>query len=258
MVTTTQEPSLDYVRLYWMRGTAPKGVRTDYDVKDPPCLGFARALVLRGEKRSVIFCPFSFTSYQVRNHCAELELSEPVSLDTDWMLSHMREKWDKFQTIGMNLDYDTAALIFKRLGATVPEQLLRGGEEDTRQRGGKTVAVLLAKPVKRNGKRGQFLQWFMDGGGTRSVREAMAQFSMTRSNALSYLFMLNKDHGIGYELIGDNAVLHFPEGCTDPFATELPAEDTYTDDTQPEDDGNSLGLDDMAAAETDIDDLGLD
>ncbi len=53
--------------------------------------------------------------------------------------------------------------------------------------------------------------------GTRSVREAMAEFSMTRSNALSYLYMLQKDHGIGYDLVGDTATVKLPEGCTNPF-----------------------------------------
>ena len=43
---------------------------------------------------------------------------------------------------------------------------------------------------------------------------------MTRSNALSYLYMLQKDHGIGYELVGDIASINLPNGCTNPFKGE--------------------------------------
>jgi hypothetical protein len=75
----------------------------------------------------------------------------------------------------------------------------------------------LKKPVPREGKRGKFLAWFLEKGGSASVREAMAEFGISRSNALSYLFLLKKDHGIGYELVGDSASIALPKGCSDPF-----------------------------------------
>jgi hypothetical protein len=34
---------------------------------------------------------------------------------------------------------------------------------------------------------------------------------------LSQMFMLRKDHNIGYAVDGDSATIQLPEGCVDPF-----------------------------------------
>ena len=153
--------------------------------------------------------------------CSELvgavDASDGFSLDRVGAM--LKRKWDQYQGWGWQRDYDVATMVFKKLGLPVPEQVMLGGEADTRTKGGKDVATRLLKPVKRSGKRGKFLAWFLDADGTRSVREAMVEFSMTRSNALSYLYMLQKDHGIGYVLVGDNASVTLPEGCDSPFDT---------------------------------------
>lgn len=213
---------IEYLHIYWVRGSSPKGAQHRSEVQDPPCSGWQHALVLRGERRSTIFCPFTMTAYQVSNRSAEMMSASPPrgSGDRERIVRIITDNWAQYQSFGWMRDYDTAALILRKLDAPVPEQLLRGGEKDTRKKGGKEVAKALAKPVKKEGKRGQFLQWFLEGGGSRSVREAMAHFSMTRSNALSYLFMLKKDHGIGYELVGDMATVVLPEGCVDPFTSQ--------------------------------------
>ncbi|KFH18459.1 hypothetical protein ELZ19_06945 [Brucella abortus] len=212
---------LEWLHIYWVRGDVPKNMRATYryEVKDPPCSGWQHAFVIRGEKRSTIFCPYSFDAHTVRNDCAELmgAVEPKGDFRLEFMLGLMRKNWDEMQGRGWIKDYDTAALVFRRLGSEVPLQVMRGGEEDTRKKGGKDVANTLEKPVKLSGKRGKFLLWFLEGGGSRSVREAMAEFSMSRSNALSYLFMLRKDHGIGYELVGDVATVMLPEGCSNPF-----------------------------------------
>ena len=49
------------------------------------------------------------------------------------------------------------------------------------------------------------------------IREAMAEFGLTRSGALSYAFNLNKDHGIGYSVVGDALTLILPKGCKNPW-----------------------------------------
>ena len=72
--------------------------------------------------------------------------------------------------------------------------------------------------MKRSSKRGKILEFFMPN--ARSIREAMAEFGHTRSNVLSHLFMLQKDHGVGYTLVGDAATVALPPGCTDPFEPE--------------------------------------
>ena len=88
-------------------------------------------------------------------------------------------------------------------------------EDANKERGGKPVADNLLKPVKRDGKRGKVLEWFMDTGEARSVREAMAEFEASRSSVLSYLHNLNKDHGIGYVLVGDTALVSMPADVGD-------------------------------------------
>lgn len=206
---------LELRRIYWVKGQTPKGSSYNNQVSDPPTSGWARALVITGEKRGIIFCPFSFESFSLKMEAAEIAQSEPDEVTPErieWFKKHLPARWNEYQTLGFLKDYDTAALVMKRLGLEPPADLLKGGEEDTRTRGGKEVANELLKPVKRKGKRGRFLQYFLDNDGSRSVREVMAEMEMTRSNALSYLYTLNKDHGIGYHLIGDMATLELPEG----------------------------------------------
>ncbi len=212
---------LELYRIYWVRGNSPKGSAHRFEVKDTPCSGWQNVLLMRGEKRSTLFCPYSMTAFQVTNRSGEMHSLTPTQPTTVAKLGELLlRNWNMSQRFGWQRDYDVAVLIFKLMGLPVPEQIMRGGEEDTRKRGGKEVRKALTKPVKADGKRGIFLKWFMDGNNSRSIREAMAEFSMTRSNALSYLYMIQKDHGIGYSLQGDNATLTFPEGCTNPFLTQ--------------------------------------
>ncbi len=211
---------LEYLHIYWVRGTSPKHWRCDNAVTDPPCSGWQLAIVQRGEKRSTIYCPYSLTAHTVRNDCCELEQAqEPpgTTWDQDRTVDRIHRNWKAFQGWGYQRDYDAIAGLLRRLGAPVPAQILTGGGEDTRKKGGKPPAGELLKPVKRLGKRGAFLKWFLDGDGSRSVRETMAELSMSRSNVLSYLFMLRQDHGLGYALVGDMVTVYLPEGIVDPF-----------------------------------------
>lgn len=212
---------LELFRIYWVRGASPKGSAHRFEIKDTPCSGWQNVLVMRGEKRSTLYCPYSMTAFTVTNKSGEMNSLKKTQQTTPKAVGDLlMRNWAMSQRFGWQKDFDVAVRIFRLLGLPVPEQLTRDGEEDTRQRGGKEVAKALTKPVKIDGKRGIFLKWFMDGNNSRSVRDAMAEFSMTRSNALSYLYMIQKDHGIGYSLQGDNATLTFPPGCTNPFLSQ--------------------------------------
>lgn len=210
---------LEWQHIYWVLGDMPRHSRHRNAVKNPPCSGWRHALVLRGAKRSTILCPVTLDAYTVPNDCGELtgakEPRDPMSKAR--ITQMLQAKWKECQSMGFSRDYDTAALVLRKLGAEVPAQIMRGGETDTRKKGGKETASKLLKPVKRSSKRGKFLEWFLEAGGSCSVREAMAEFDMSRSNALSYLYMIQKDHGIGYTLVGDIAHVTLPDGCDNPF-----------------------------------------
>lgn len=223
------DDGLEWRRFFWVNGSMPKDSAYRNTVTNPPCNGWQSAFVLMGEKKSVVFCPYSFESFPMPNDAAELARSLPNDVDVakrTFLKGLLLRKWQEFQTAGLMKDYDTAAVVFRRMGLEPPAQLVRGGEEDVREKGGKQPAKELLKPVRRKGKRGDFLQYFLDNFGSRSVRETMADLEMTRSNVLSYLFMLHKDHGIGYTLVGDTAEIALPDGVTEPFdSVAEPADD---------------------------------
>ncbi len=242
---------LRWATIYWVVGAPSKYDSYQNEVRDPPNAGYGLAYVIEGERRSTIFCPTTFLAYNVSNDCAELDRArkaDPAKDDEpnwsgtlsreyrpDVMEELLRRRWRELQTMGLERDYDVAAIVFRELGLEVPAQIMKGGEEDKRRKGGKDVGSALLKPVNPDGKRGRFLAWFLEGDGcSRSVREAMAEFSMTRSNALSYLYMLRKDHGIGYDLVGDMATVTLPDGCTDPFA-QVEIEEVEQDDDDDDD-----------------------
>jgi hypothetical protein len=212
---------LEWSRVYWIKGTEKRG-SSQNAVSDPPCSGWMGAIIIPGEKRSTLFCPFTFDAYIVPNDCGEIKSGDSQAhITIAWLKKFLPKKWAELQGYGFQKDYNTAALVFKRLGIPVPAQILVGGEEDTRTKGGKDTNAKLLKPVKMSSKRGKFLAWYLSNPeASASVREAMAEFGMTRSNVLSYLYMIQKDHGIGYGLVGDTATIQMPEGCTNPFDVE--------------------------------------
>jgi len=239
---------LELVRIYYQRGNV-KTQTLHYEVKDPPTSGWQNALIMRGSKRTIIFCPYTLHSWNVTNSAGELKNRK----DFEWSHDEFKKvqallikNWDLYQELGQHKDYDTAARVFKLMGVKAPDQKIKGGDLDTRKKGGKTVEGELKKSVKLSGKRGKFLEYFLNGGGTMPIRDVMAEFGMSRSNALSYLYMLQKDHGIGYELVGDSATVMLPEGCHNPFDVEWgeePDEDLDIGLDDPEEDDDDSWLD---------------
>lgn len=204
---------LHYLRIYWVVGAGIKNDTYIHSVKSPPCAGWRGAYVIMGEKFSTIFCPFSFTTYQVTTDCHEItKARDPDSFNEKWAVENLKRTWKEHQTRGWQSDYDTAARVLTLLGADVPAQVRKGGDKDTRKKGGKPVAKTLLSPINPDSKRGKLLAWFVANGNKASVRSAMIKFDATRSAVLSNLRALNVDHGIGYELIGDDAKVILPPG----------------------------------------------
>ena len=150
-------------------------------------------------------------------------------------------------TIELSEVFDTSKLDSKSLFELAVDK----GSQELASLAWKISVGKSTKPVKRSGKRGKFLQWFLEGEGSRSVREAMAEFGMSRSNALSYLYMLQKDHGIGYELVGDIATIKLP-ACESPFDDGHVVEGAASaPEAEPEDDDSWLEGEETSADEDD-------
>lgn len=210
-----------WARIYFSKGDKSPGVRVN-EVIDPPFPGWGHVIIMDGEKSCTIFCPFSFRTFSVSHRSMEYaSLSEGHRLPTAEELgARIKTKWLEWAALGVRADFGMAAVVLKNLGFEAPAILEIAKidlNEPPANRKGKELGEKLLKPVKMKSKRGQVLQWFLaDGGGPKPIQAAMAEFDTTRSNILSHLFMLNKDHGIGYHLSGNTATVQVPEGV-DPF-----------------------------------------
>lgn len=208
-------------RVYWISGDAPSKQRERNDVTDPPTSGWSHVFVIDKKGKLVtLLCPYTLNAYQISRTCMEYRSLErardPWTPERKKRLVRLiHEHWAEAERLGWQRGFDAAAMVLHALGAEVPQRQAKPGEE-LKASGGKDADILgLLKPVKRNGRRGQVLAFFLEK--PRSVREAMAEFGVTRSNVLSQLYLLTKDHGIGYSLTGDAVTIALPPGCDDPF-----------------------------------------
>lgn len=240
--------NVGYGQVYWMYGASPAGMPSSV-VSDPPCSGWGTCFVLDDDGKSrTLFSPTVLKSWRVPNNCYEmLSLQGNMEGFTEALrlrlidslrirfAEHKRRGWE-------SSDFATAARVLKALGSQAPTEaewirlapttragpeLASGadGELPTpkvrKDVGGKAPdakAGGLKKPVKREGRKGEILEFLMATNGTGSVATGMEKFGITRSNFLSQLFMLRKDHNIGYAVDGDAATIQLPDGCSDPFA----------------------------------------
>lgn len=206
-------------RIYFARGDKSPGARVN-EVVDPPYPGYGHVIVMDQEKSCTIFCPFTFTTYNVSHRSMEYaSLRQGLKTpEATQIAHHIQSKWAEWTKLGSRVDFGMAAVVLRKLGFEAPAVVVDfDPTEPPPQRKGKALGEELKKPVKRKSKRGKVLAWFLaDGGGPKAIQACMAEFGISRSNALSYLFMLNKDHGIGYVLGGNTATVIIP-GNVDPF-----------------------------------------
>lgn len=233
---------LFFGKIYWVLGDMPTTSRQRNEVKSPPNAGWSHAILIdKGGKLVTLFCPYTLEAFQVTRNSLEVgsmamdvryapnpkspmnnieDGFQPWSPERqDRLLKRVISTWNMTGRLSLTAgkDFDTAAVVINMMGGDVPLRVIAEGAEPDKSRGGKEADVLgLLKPVKPNSKRGLVLAFFLPQ--PRSIREAMAEFGYSRSNVLSHLFILQKDHGIGYNLTGDAATILLPEGCTDPFA----------------------------------------
>lgn len=213
-------PELGYARIFWMAGVDPnRNPRFRSEVKDPPCNGWMGVFVLdKGGKTVTLFCPFTFVAFNVTKQSAEYNSLVNQGYNDAWMRKHLPKAWAEMVERSWSRDYDVAAAVMRQLGLEVPLSAIKVGDDgEEKTRGGKEVEAKMTKPVKKNGRRGQVLAFFLATGGRRSILEAMAEIGVTRKNLLSQMFLLQKDHGIGYAITGDSIQITLPEGVTNPY-----------------------------------------
>lgn len=231
---------LYFAAVQWLYGTSPGGTGGfKHEVRDPPNCGWGTTLLLdretddrgRPAKMVTLFALNWFDSWQVSRNSYEYQgLVHPeihkINAGTfqpheyeKQIIARMKERlpkqWAAIMGYGWTQkDFDTAAIVMRKLELTVPLIERAPGEPD-KVSGGKEVSKALTKPVKRTSRKGQVLEFFWPE--SKSIRECMAEMGISRSNVLSQLYLLQKDHGIGYELKNDAAIISMPEGCTNPW-----------------------------------------
>jgi hypothetical protein len=205
--------------IYWLDGdNSKKGGERSEIRSGVPHLGWDCCFVIDKDEKSkmiTLFCPFAYEGFQVSRQSYEYTRLQPPTqwnretkeesrrpFDREWHVRNLYEKWENAVKRSWQADFDTAVVIFRLMGLEVPQGVPEGME---------------AK--KSGGKEADVLAYFWPAGG-KSVRECMVDMTMTRSNVLSNLYLLNKNHGIAYELKGDQAIITMPGGCEDPYAPE--------------------------------------
>lgn len=205
-----------FARVYFVRGNAPGMARKRNDVQDPPTSGWGHVVILPGEKRSTLLSPFTLQAYQVSNQCDEVRGAIDVEVAPEKLAGHIVKAWEECVKLGFQRDFGVAAMVLTELGHPVPKFLPpppteRDGKDEPSKRGGKPVAEDALRPCNPASKRAEVARFFMQDS-PQSLHEAMARLELTRSGVLSHLFTLNKDHGVGYELVNDCARLVVPDG----------------------------------------------
>jgi len=213
-------------KIYWTYGAAPRDAPPSC-VDDPPSSGWSSVLVLEDGPNRLVLCPWSLRSYRIVPGSHEWSSMHGIlDPETDaekveWFGAHLVRKWAECARHGLaNVDWDLAARVMRMLGVEPPSEAEVAAipiapyakppkpPQAKQQGGGEAKAPF--KPVKRQGRKGEVLEAIL--AGKTSVEALTGQFGITRSNLLSQLFLLRRDHGIGYTVSGDQLALQVPEG----------------------------------------------
>lgn len=224
-------PGLARSRIYWTYGSSPKGALYSC-VDDPPSSGWSTVLVVGDHDGPLrVLCPFTLRAYSIRPDSHERSsMQGQIDAKSDAeLLAYYRDllprKWAEVARHGEGKpDFKLAEQVCSILGVRPPtpeeiERVRPAYAPPPKARAPEKPAAKPTsafKPVKRAGRKGEVLAAILEG--KTSADALTSQFGITRSNLLSQLFLLRKDHGIGYKASGDRLVLELPEGVSDPFA----------------------------------------
>jgi hypothetical protein len=202
---------IQYQDAYFLDGPQPKHWAERFELKNVPLSGRTRVLVWwRGEdsRNATLLHPFTLYASPIGRGAGEIAGMAVHEMPAD-MGERIRSKFMALQAMGVQASYDEAAKALTILGAQVP---VNTAPETRQQRvGGKPPAESMGKTLRIGSKRYRIAEFF-DRDAAQPIREAMAELDMSRNSVLSALYMLNKDTGVGYEVVGDAARLVVPKG----------------------------------------------
>lgn len=208
-----------YVRIYFVKGALRdrKGSRQyNYAITDPPVAGNTTAFIIGDGPQVLIFHPFTLSAHHVPTSCTEVAAAGDVPYDPERIIKIIQDKWQMYRELQMQAHFDVAATVLVHLGGAVPQNIERPEMSDSKKQnekpervGGKPPDFARFKPLKPKGRKADVAKFFSKSS-PASIFEAMALFSMTRSGVLTHLHGCWKDHGLGYELRGDSAILIRP------------------------------------------------
>lgn len=216
--------TVELKKIYYLRGTQPKHWTNRYRIKDPPTAGYQRALLHYVKGRCVVLCPYTLESWNVPDDAGELSQAESLEVDAAFWTKWLQDRWRELYARDAQRDYHVVAMFLDLLGAKAPNlrdvkkqrsqfsarpRRKADGEGKQKSKGKETITAKL-RAIKPTGRRADVARFFLE---EASVPAAMAKLGMTRSGVLSHLYCINRDHGLGYELLdGDAARLVVPKG----------------------------------------------
>ena len=213
---------IELTRVYYVKGTSPKYSRNRFHVKEPPTAGWQHAFVMDlGNSRARLFCPFTLQSWVIPHDAGEIAGLNRLPVEPEKWVVLIGRNWREYFAQGRECDFVTAATVLDRLGAKPPDlggvvqgsgSRRRSGAQTERKvrSNGKPVVEEALRQIKPTGRRADVARFFLE---PASVPACMAKLELTRSGVLSHLYCINRDHGLGYDLLsGDTARLVVPKG----------------------------------------------
>lgn len=159
------------------------------DDDDGPCTGWQHALIyaIDGNSKVNIFCPFTGIELSVSRHHPLVRMCKlPRQATVPRILVYMTNKWE---TRLNELPFYIIKVLCPDLPISSPDVI----EIDP----GTQIEV---KRIKRNGKRGRFLQFILDYDAAVPIKLLVSTFGIKRNNVLSYLYQMKKVNAVDYIL----------------------------------------------------------
>ena len=156
------------------------------DLENGPCIGWQHALLHEAGSKIDIFCPFSGTEFNVGiTHPVIESCKLPRFATVPGILEYLYEKWSsKLNTLPGFVQH---AMHPDQFAPPIRAEVNENTQTDTRR-------------IKRNGKRGKFLEFIVNYEGPVPIKLLVTTFKIKRNNVLSYLYQMKKVNNIDYVL----------------------------------------------------------